>query len=227
MGAGSGGGDPVDADGVVVEERLPLHARPVGHEAPEPVVDGAVAGAQAVRRSREGRRRGDPRARVYPTSASRRPAGGGTLRDEEEAAMTPNTRRPGTVRRWLARCAALAVVAVAATASANVEPLQPLVSGWEQYFTLSWEPAERAGRPIVRGRIQNEWGFPATDIRLLVEGFDGTGRLVGQSIGWLGTQLPPGIYSHFEVPVREAAASYRVSVFAFSWVQAGNGGDNR
>ena len=121
----------------------------------------------------------------------------------------------------------IALVAVAVTASAAVEPLQPLVVGWEQYFRLSWEPAERAGRPVVRGRIQNEWGFPATDIRLLVDGFDATGRLVHQNIGWLGSMLPPGIYSDFEVPVKERAATYRVSVFAFSWVQAGNGGDNR
>ena len=128
--------------------------------------------------------------------------------------------------RWLARGAALALVAVAVTASAS-EPLQPLVAGWEQFFRLQWEAVERAGRPVVQGRIQNEWGFPATHIRLLVDGFDGSGRLVGQNIGWLGTQLPPGIASHFEVPVREAAATYRVSVFAFSWVQAGNGGDNR
>ena len=139
--------------------------------------------------------------------------------------MTPKMRAPAA--RWLARCAALALIAMAVTASAEVEPLRPLVAGWVQYIRLSWEPGERAGRPIVRGRIQNEWGFPATDIRLLVDGFDAAGKLVNQNIGWLGTQLPPGIYSDFEVPVRQPAASYRVSVFAFSWVQAGNGGDNR
>ena len=139
------------------------------------------------------------------------------------------TRAGREIPRWLARCAALALVAVTATASANVEvpPLSPLVAGWEQFFTLRWESAARGGRPIVRGRIQNDWGVPATHIRLLVDGFDGSGRLVGQNVGWLGTQLPPGIYADFEVPVRETAATYRVSVFAFSWVQSGNGGDLR
>jgi hypothetical protein len=101
--------------------------------------------------------------------------------------------------------------------------LEPLVRGWEQYFRLEWEGTERAGQPLVRGYITNTWGFGASDIRLLAEGLDASGAVVSQDVGWLGAELPPGTRAYFEVPVRRASPTYRVSVFAFTWIQSGNG----
>lgn len=79
------------------------------------------------------------------------------------------------------------------------------------------------GRPVVSGHILNDWGFPATRIQLLVEGLDATGRVESQKVAWLGATLTPGMRAYFEVPVDRPEPAYRVSVFAFDWVQRGDG----
>jgi hypothetical protein len=115
--------------------------------------------------------------------------------------------------------AALLLVLWAVPGPASAE-LEPLIRGWERFFKISWEAWERNGQAVVGGYIANGWGFPAMKLRLLVEGLDGSGRVVTQEVGWLGTALTPGMTAYFEVPVRQRSSRYRVSVFAFDWVQA-------
>jgi hypothetical protein len=98
-------------------------------------------------------------------------------------------------------------------------PLQPLVVGWEQFFKLTWEVGERRGKPVVTGRIYNNWNFAAANMRLLVDELDAGGRIVDQRVGWLGFTLTPGTTAPFEIPVAHATPNHRVSVFAFDWVQ--------
>lgn len=120
--------------------------------------------------------------------------------------------------------AALLYAAFGPMAAPDAAPLQPLTIGWEQYFRLDWSTATtRQGRPVVYGHLRNEWGATAANVRLLVEGLDDRGQIVSQTIGWLGTQLTPGTTAPFEVPVNAGAPQYRVSVFAFDWVQRGRG----
>jgi len=123
------------------------------------------------------------------------------------------------------RCArALVVVLLASltlvTEATPAAPLQPLVIGWEQFFRLTWEVGERRGTPVVTGRIYNNWGFAAANMRLLVDELDAGGQIVDQRIGWLGLTLTPGTTAPFEIPVAHATPNHRVSVFAFDWVQA-------
>ncbi len=116
-------------------------------------------------------------------------------------------------------------VAVGGCAPAERGSLQPLVVGWQQYFRLDWQAGERRGAPVVQGHIFNDAGFAASSIRLLVESLDAAGNVVDQQVAWLGTpELTPGTRAFFEVPLERAAASYRVSVFAFDWLQRGGGG---
>lgn len=120
-----------------------------------------------------------------------------------------------------------AVLVLMMGAQAGAELLTPRIVGWEQYFKLDWQADQRRGRPIVSGHIMNDWGMPARNIQLLVEGLDTGGNVVGQRVSWLGSELTPGTRAYFETPVPPPgpAAAYRVSVFAFDWVQAG--GSNR
>ena len=117
----------------------------------------------------------------------------------------------------------LLAVAAGGCAVATTPSLEPLVVGGEQFFTLDWEASERRGRPIVRGRIGNEWGFTAHRVQLLVEGLDGAGRVVSQTVGWLGGELTPGTHAWFDVPVPAPAPAYRVRVFAWDWLQHASG----
>jgi hypothetical protein len=115
--------------------------------------------------------------------------------------------------------ASLALAACAPPTAAG-GPLTPLVIGWEQFFTLTWTVGEHRGRPVVSGKIYNNWGFAAANVRLLVDELDAGGRIVDQHVGWLGFTLTPGTTAPFEIPVAHATPNHRVSVFAFDWVQA-------
>ena len=123
------------------------------------------------------------------------------------------------MRRFTLVIVAAAVLAAHALAASS-QPLQPLIVGWEQFFKLDWQAENRGGRPVVWGHILNDWGMPAANIRLLVEGIGSGGEIVGQRVEWLGGgTLPPGIRVYFELRPAQPAPAYRVSVFAFDWVQ--------
>jgi hypothetical protein len=124
---------------------------------------------------------------------------------------------------------ALAVVAVvglwphpaaaqAPSSSAPSPRYEPLVRGWEQFFRVTWEPFERRGRPYLRGYIFNDGGFTAMRVQLLVEALDASGNVVKQTVHW-GHQVPPGSRVYYEVPAPQAAPAYRVSMFAYDWLQ--------
>lgn len=105
-------------------------------------------------------------------------------------------------------------------------PLTPFVVGWERYFKLTWTVDTRKGQPVVTGRIFNDWGFPAANVRLLVDELDASGQIVDQRVAWLGFTLTPGTTAPFEIPVAHPTPNYRVSVFAFDWIQTGRGRDH-
>jgi hypothetical protein len=120
----------------------------------------------------------------------------------------------------LAWSAALALlVSLAAVHGAVGQSLTPLVLGWERFFTLTWETSQDRGQPIVGGYIKNDGGFAARRVQLLVEAVDTSGRVTGQRVSWLGSALTPGMRAYFEAPAPAPAATYRVSVFAYDWVQ--------
>jgi hypothetical protein len=98
--------------------------------------------------------------------------------------------------------------------------LTPLLPGWERYFEVSWEPFERRGRPHLSGYVVNKYGATATRVKLLVESLDSAGRIVAQRVEWLGDTVPVFSRTYFEVPVPQPAPSYRVSVFAFDFIQS-------
>jgi len=108
-----------------------------------------------------------------------------------------------------------------ATAAAPAQPLSPNFPGWERYFSVSWEPFERRGQPYLGGYIVSSYGVTATRVQLLVDSLDSSGRIVAQRVEWLGGSNLPGFSTtYFEVPIRQQASRYRVSVFAFDFVQS-------
>ena len=129
--------------------------------------------------------------------------------------------------KWLAAVMMLILVAVVAPLVAEVAPmaaaLEPLVVGWERYFKLEWLSEDRSGSPVLYGKIFNDGGFSARNVRLLAEGLDARGNVVDQTVTWLGLELTPGTTAPFEVSLHQSAASYRVVVFAYDWVQRGKG----
>ena len=127
--------------------------------------------------------------------------------------------------RVLGSVAGLLLLGGCATAPMTWQPsnLQPLVVGWQQFFRVQWDVTPRNGHSFVEGDITNVWGFPALNLQLLVTGYDASGQQVGQLIAWGPSEIDFGARVYFNVPA-PAAASYDVAVFAWNWVQTGNGG---
>jgi hypothetical protein len=135
------------------------------------------------------------------------------------------------VARRAARALGLAtlalVLAACASSSSGSGPLAPLVVGWEQFFKIDWQVSMTKGRPVVWGYILNDWGMPAANMRLLVDGLDASGQIVTQQLGWVPFRLMPGTRAYFEIPMPRETASYRVNVFAFDWVDQDGFGRRR
>lgn len=120
---------------------------------------------------------------------------------------------------------ALAVLLIAATSAVvhGAALLSPLVVNGERYFTLEWQSADTGGRPVVWGRIRNEYGLAARKVRVLVDSLDASGAVAAQTLAYVPFDVTPGTGAYFETRVPARAASYRVVVYQWEWIQAGGG----
>jgi hypothetical protein len=120
---------------------------------------------------------------------------------------------------------AVSVLVLSATSALaqGTSRLTPLVVDGERYFKLEWQAADQNGRPRVHGSILNDYGFAARKVRLLIDSLDATGGVTAQTLSYVPGDLTPGARYYFEAPVPARAASYRVAVFQWEWIQAGGG----
>lgn len=95
--------------------------------------------------------------------------------------------------------------------------MQPLIVGWQQFFEIVWGVTRQEPDALVDGFITNTWGFPAQEVRVLVNGYDASGTRVGQLIAWGPDQIQPGERVYFDVTVPRGAATYDVSMFSWRW----------
>ena len=121
------------------------------------------------------------------------------------------------VKSWFL---ALAVTVMAA-APAVAETLTPVTLGGEEFFTLTWQPAPGG----IHGHIANNGGFPATNVRLLVDSLDSNGNVIAQTLGHVNWQVAAGQTAIFDVTVPGQATNFKVSVFQFDWAQFGGAGE--
>ena len=96
-----------------------------------------------------------------------------------------------------------------------------LTAGWEQHFSFKWTATEQSqSSRTVAGYVYNRNGEFATNLRVLAQAIDYGGAVVGQRIAY----VPGGVggfgRAPFEVPSLPATASYRLSVWDYTWFQA-------
>lgn len=121
---------------------------------------------------------------------------------------------------WLKTLAfSIALLSASSAMAQGRALLTPLVVDGERYFTVKWQATDTN----VHGVIVNEFGFAARDIRLLIDSLDASGGVTAQTIAYVPFALAPGTRSPFQARVPAGAASYRVSVFQWEWIQAGGG----
>lgn len=110
----------------------------------------------------------------------------------------------------------LLVAATAGSALADMLPTPQMVSG-HQYFAIDWQLVQRNGAQVVTGHVHNIGGTTAARVTVLVEHLDATGRLIGSTIGHVSHPVFDEMVG-FEVSVADEAASYRVSIFEYEWL---------
>ena len=103
-------------------------------------------------------------------------------------------------------------------------PALSAASSIDPRIRLDWEVGTgRAGRPVIRGYVYNDYGRPASDVHLLVETLDGSGAVIARNIGFVRDVVHLYDRSYFEVPLKVSSVSYRVSVTSLDWKGGGGG----
>jgi hypothetical protein len=81
----------------------------------------------------------------------------------------------------------------------------------------------RHGQPEIQGYIYNDFGFPANNVRMIVETLDDSGKVVARAYGYVFGSVPAFNRTPFNVPLQTAGASYRLTVTSFDWRGGGAG----
>jgi hypothetical protein len=145
-----------------------------------------------------------------------------------------NRHRSGTLvtMRMLARLlvswVTLGAIAAAFSACAGIgNPLtsptefDSLAPGWQSKFSVAWEVApSQDGTSRLYGRITSHWGQYASPFRVLSMAVDSSGKVVGQRIEWVPGGVPGFSSVYFEIDHLPVAASYRVTVWDYTILEA-------
>lgn len=115
--------------------------------------------------------------------------------------------------------ALLAGCATAPTTTRTLEPLQP---GWERIFRLEWDRKDRQ----VSGYLYNDSPYTVQRVQLLVDALDAGGDVVGQRVAWAAPgAMSPFTRAYFSVTAPPGGSQYRVRVFSYDRVEAGDSDD--
>lgn len=128
-----------------------------------------------------------------------------------------SARRIVTVAALAVGCAAGAATAITPSASVTTA-----IQGWEHYFKLDWTAQAKPNGHEIDGYIYNNYGSPAASVQVLAQALDPAGNVVGQRLAWVHGIVPPLSRSYFRMAGLPRADRYRVSVWAFDWVQSGS-----
>src|SRR5262249_35577321 len=83
-----------------------------------------------------------------------------------------------------------------------------------RYFRLDWGVSPG---PKVEGYVYNQTDTLAIGMRLNIEELDASGTVASQTTTWVLGEVPANGRSFFSARVHQAA-SYRVTVSSFSWL---------
>jgi hypothetical protein len=136
-----------------------------------------------------------------------------------------------TLQRAIVSWAALALITLAVSTCASAsDPLtsptefDSLVPGWQSKFSLDWKvQPSKNGTNMVYGQIHSYYGEFASGFRVLGMAVDASGTVIGQRIGYVPGGVPGFAQVYFEIDKLAPAASYRVTVWDYYYIE-GRGG---
>jgi hypothetical protein len=121
----------------------------------------------------------------------------------------------------------LGVIAIAVSACAIGNPLtgptefDSLSPGWQSKYSVDWKVApSHDGTNSLYGRITSHWGQYASPFRVLGMAMDSSGKVVAQRIEWVPGGVPGFSSVYFEINHLPVAASYRVTVWDYTLLEA-------
>jgi hypothetical protein len=120
----------------------------------------------------------------------------------------------------------LAVIAIAVSACAGNPLTSPtefdsLSPGWQSKFSIDWQVAPSPdGTNLLYGRITSHWGQFASRFRVLAMAMDSSGKVFAQRIEWVPSGVPGFTSTYFEIGHLPVAASYRVTVWDYTILEA-------
>jgi hypothetical protein len=100
----------------------------------------------------------------------------------------------------------------------SAQEMQPLMHGWEQHFSVTWDSVQRRGRTEVEGYVINKSPYRVGRMRVLVDSLDSANRVVDQKVAWVPGELQGDDRLYVSVPVTPAA-QYRVRVFSYDRIE--------
>lgn len=122
---------------------------------------------------------------------------------------------------WILLAVAISTPLAWAVRAPAADVVEPHIPGWEQWFRVEWQVAERGGQPVLQGSVRNESPHTMGGILLLVEALDAGGRVVAQRVAWAAPgSLAPFGRTWFDVGAPAAAPQYRVRIYSFERLEA-------
>ena len=94
------------------------------------------------------------------------------------------------------------------------------IIGWESRLRLEWTTTARPGGNDIDGYVYSHHGTPVMNVRLLAQGLDASGNVVGQTLSWVPGTVPGLQRAYFRIPEMPRAERYQVTVWAFNIVES-------
>jgi hypothetical protein len=116
---------------------------------------------------------------------------------------------------------ALLLLTGCAASAGQVSPsasVTTAVQGWEHWFRIDWSAKAKPNGADIDGYVYNSYGRPAANVQILAQALDAAGSVVGQKIEWVSGGIPAFNRGYFRVPGLPPASAYRVSVWAFDFI---------
>lgn len=92
----------------------------------------------------------------------------------------------------------------------------------ERFFQVEATAGKvRHGKETVTGYVYNEYGYPAVNVKLVLESLDASGAVLDRTTVPLDRPIPPFGRTDFYSPVSVAGVKYAGWVLYYDWVKGG------
>ncbi len=132
-------------------------------------------------------------------------------------------------RLWAAMLTVLVIGLTGCTAASRAGDTRTSAEAYvtpnaDRLFRIELEQRQTRRGPVVEGYIYNTYGSSADRVVVRVDGLDANGTVVSSTTSRVVGMVPRFGRSYFEIRVAPGAATYRMTVLSFDWINGGGGG---